>query len=103
MDWRTRRESVVDNGDQLLKVQQKTTTELDEARNARYAKEGEVSILRKSIEKVCTYPCLGLGNYKTHRLRKTMRQKWHAYRQRKWKRRSCRCSSGRKCATNSRG
>ena len=37
---------------QLLKAQQKTNSDLEEARNARYAKEGEVSILRKSIEKV---------------------------------------------------
>ena len=36
----------------LLKAQQKTRTDLEQALNVRYAKEGEVSILRKSIEKV---------------------------------------------------
>ncbi len=40
---------------QLVKAQQKSTKDLEEALNVRYAKEGEVSILRKSIEKV---PCM---------------------------------------------
>ncbi|KAI0373458.1 hypothetical protein BV20DRAFT_1012994 [Pilatotrama ljubarskyi] len=35
----------------LLKAQEETTKALQEAQNARYAKEGEVSILRKNMEK----------------------------------------------------
>ncbi|RPD73712.1 hypothetical protein L226DRAFT_535983 [Lentinus tigrinus ALCF2SS1-7] len=35
----------------LMKAQKKATSDLEEALNVRYAKEGEVSILRKSIEK----------------------------------------------------
>ncbi|KAI0779891.1 hypothetical protein C8Q74DRAFT_1199278 [Fomes fomentarius] len=50
-DLRIEVETLKAQVEELLKVQQKTTTELGEARNARYAKEGEVSILRKSIEK----------------------------------------------------
>ncbi|RDX45660.1 hypothetical protein OH76DRAFT_1407837 [Lentinus brumalis] len=37
--------------EELVKAQQKSTKDLEEALNVRYAKEGEVSILRKSIEK----------------------------------------------------
>ena len=38
---------------QLLRNQKETEKALEEAQNVRYAKEGEVSILRKSMEKVC--------------------------------------------------
>ena len=38
---------------QLLRNQKETEKVLEEAQNARYSKEGEVSILRKSMEKVC--------------------------------------------------
>ena len=38
---------------QLLRNQKETEKALEEAQNVRYAKEGEVTILRKSMEKVC--------------------------------------------------
>ncbi|KAI0743346.1 hypothetical protein C8Q80DRAFT_831463 [Daedaleopsis nitida] len=50
-DLRIELETLKAQVEELVKAQQKAVTELEEAKNVRYAKEGEVSILRKSIEK----------------------------------------------------
>lgn len=75
-------------------------TELEEAKNVRYAKEGEVSILRKGIEKVYYYlsAVAVLHDIKPPRLRKTMLRRLPVSSRRKPKRKPHSSRYGRRCA-----